>query len=120
MWVCQRNGEFILEINKWCGHFSGWWVRSQGESSLFLAGHRKVRQKELERERNMIELALLCDRMDLDASGTLSVEEMILGYEQEPKMSLDWKLCSFQVSTLIFGNYNLFVSDILGSVNSRI
>lgn len=88
-------------------HYSSW-------------GHRKVRQKELERERNMIELALLCDRMDLDASGTLSVEEMILGYEQEPKMSLDWKLCNFQVSTLIFGNYSLFVSDILGSVNSRI
>lgn len=60
----------------------------------------KVRQKELERERNMIELALLCDRMDLDASGTLSVEEMILGYEQEPKMHAVMAECGMEKSDL--------------------
>eukprot|EP00435_Cladocopium_sp_Y103_P054612 s261_g17.t2 len=58
----------------------------------------KVRQKELERERNMIELALLCDRMDLDASGTLSMEEMILGYEQ------DRKICQIELAARYRGS----------------
>ena len=33
--------------------------------------------QENERERNMIELAILCDRMDNDGSGALSLQEML-------------------------------------------
>ena len=37
----------------------------------------KIPFQERERERNMIELAILCDRMDNDGSGALSLEEML-------------------------------------------
>eukprot|EP00435_Cladocopium_sp_Y103_P047846 s453_g14.t1 len=46
---------------------------------------RKLAQKNLDREKNMIELALLCDRMDTDKSGALSLEEMLHGYVSERK-----------------------------------
>lgn len=46
---------------------------------------RKLAQKDLDREKNMIELALLCDRMDTDKSGALSLEEMLHGYVNERK-----------------------------------
>lgn len=46
---------------------------------------RKLAQKDLDREKNMIELALLCDRMDTDKSGALSLEEMLHGYVNEGK-----------------------------------
>ena len=44
---------------------------------------RKMQQKEEERERNMIELAILCDRMDNDGSGALSLQEMLDGYDTD-------------------------------------
>ena len=34
----------------------------------------------MEREKTMVELAMLCDRMDKDHSGSLSLEEMMNGY----------------------------------------
>ena len=43
----------------------------------------KMQQKEEERERNMIELAVLCDRMDNDGSGALSLQEMLDGYDSD-------------------------------------
>lgn len=46
---------------------------------------RKLQQKDLDRERNMVDLALLCDRMDTDGSGALSLEEMLHGYVNERK-----------------------------------
>lgn len=46
---------------------------------------RKLQQKDLDRERNMVDLALLCDRMDKDGSGALSLEEMLNGYVNERK-----------------------------------
>eukprot|EP00435_Cladocopium_sp_Y103_P013258 s3843_g3.t1 len=44
---------------------------------------RKMQQKENERERNMIELAILCDRMDNDGSGALSLKEMLDGFDSD-------------------------------------
>lgn len=44
---------------------------------------RKMEQKENERERNMIELAILCDRMDNDGSGALSLKEMLDGFDTD-------------------------------------
>lgn len=40
---------------------------------------KKLMQKDQVRERNMVELALMCDRMDKDGSGALSLEEMLSG-----------------------------------------
>ncbi|CAE7472753.1 Ca-alpha1D [Symbiodinium natans] len=42
---------------------------------------RKAQKKDAERERSMVELALLCDSMDNDGSGTLSLEEMLNGFD---------------------------------------
>jgi len=44
---------------------------------------RKMQQKEKEREQNMIELAVLCDRMDEDGSGALSLKEMLHGFDTD-------------------------------------
>ncbi|CAK9003094.1 unnamed protein product [Durusdinium trenchii] len=44
---------------------------------------RKMMKKEEERERNMIELAVLCDRMDNDGSGALSLKEMLDGFDND-------------------------------------
>ncbi|CAE7686577.1 Cacna1e, partial [Symbiodinium pilosum] len=42
---------------------------------------RKAQKKDAERESSMVELALLCDSMDYDGSGTLSLEEMLNGFD---------------------------------------
>lgn len=42
---------------------------------------RKQKQKEEERARNMVGLATLCASMDMDGSGSLSLEEMLEGFE---------------------------------------
>lgn len=42
---------------------------------------RKAQTKDAERESSMVELALLCDSMDYDGSGTLSLEEMLSGFD---------------------------------------
>ncbi|CAK9023920.1 Voltage-dependent calcium channel type D subunit alpha-1 (DmCa1D) [Durusdinium trenchii] len=46
---------------------------------------KKLMQKDQVRERNMVELALMCDRMDKDGSGALSLEEMMDGYANDKK-----------------------------------
>ncbi|CAE7337450.1 unnamed protein product [Symbiodinium natans] len=43
---------------------------------------RKIKQKEEERCKNMIDLAVLCATMDEDNSGSLSLEEMLHGYDR--------------------------------------
>ncbi|CAE7193324.1 SMC3 [Symbiodinium sp. CCMP2592] len=42
---------------------------------------RKMQRKDAEREKHMVELALLCDSMDRDGSGSLSLEEMLHGFD---------------------------------------
>ncbi|CAE7519681.1 CACNA1E [Symbiodinium sp. CCMP2592] len=43
---------------------------------------RKIKQKEEERSKNMIDLAVLCATMDEDNSGSLSLVEMLHGYDR--------------------------------------
>mmetsp|Transcript_47859 Transcript_47859/g.111824 ORF Transcript_47859/g.111824 Transcript_47859/m.111824 type:complete len:629 (-) Transcript_47859:51-1937(-) len=43
---------------------------------------RKLRLKDQERSKNMVDFAKLCDDMDSDESGTLSLEEMLTGFEE--------------------------------------
>lgn len=43
---------------------------------------RKIKQKEEERSKNMIDLAVLCATMDEDNSGSLSLVEMLQGYDR--------------------------------------
>ncbi|CAK9096670.1 Sodium channel protein type 11 subunit alpha (NaN) (Sensory neuron sodium channel 2) (Sodium channel protein type XI subunit alpha) (Voltage-gated sodium channel subunit alpha Nav1.9) [Durusdinium trenchii] len=42
---------------------------------------RKLQKKDAEREANMVELALLCDSMDVNGNGSLSLQEMLDGYD---------------------------------------
>ncbi|CAE7899727.1 Scn11a [Symbiodinium microadriaticum] len=42
---------------------------------------RKLKKKDQERSKNMIEFAMLCDDMDADGSGSLSLDEMLKGYD---------------------------------------
>eukprot|EP00439_Symbiodinium_sp_Y106_P010572 s2376_g1.t1 len=42
---------------------------------------RKLKKKDQERSKNMIEFALLCNDMDADESGSLSLDEMLKGYD---------------------------------------
>lgn len=37
--------------------------------------------QDAEREANMVELALLCDSMDVNGNGSLSLQEMLDGYD---------------------------------------
>lgn len=43
--------------------------------------------QDAEREANMVELALLCDSMDVDGNGSLSLEEMLDGYDYNPQFN---------------------------------
>jgi len=44
---------------------------------------RKLKKKEQDRQKNMVELAMLCASMDADGSGALSLEEMLAGYDDD-------------------------------------
>ncbi|CAE7741573.1 prodh, partial [Symbiodinium sp. CCMP2456] len=44
---------------------------------------RKLKKKEQDRAKNMVELAKLCASMDADGSGALSLEEMLAGYDDD-------------------------------------
>eukprot|EP00435_Cladocopium_sp_Y103_P042281 s426_g11.t1 len=46
---------------------------------------RKMQKKDAEQEANMVEMALLCDSMDMDGNGHLSLEEMLEGYDHNPE-----------------------------------
>ena len=52
----------------------------------------QVEQKNMEREKTMVELAMLCDRMDKDHSGSLSLEEMLNGYA--PLADTSFTICA--------------------------
>lgn len=42
---------------------------------------RKLKRKDLERNKNMVDFAVLCHDMDVDESGSLSLHEMLRGYD---------------------------------------
>eukprot|EP00438_Fugacium_kawagutii_P004682 Skav205563 [mRNA] locus=scaffold1407:50319:51971:- [translate_table: standard] len=44
---------------------------------------RKAKRAEEQRQKDLVELALLCDRMDHDGSGALSLEELLDGFDQD-------------------------------------
>ena len=44
---------------------------------------RKLKEQDQERQKDMIELAVLCDRMDNDGSGALSLQEMLDGFDED-------------------------------------
>eukprot|EP00434_Breviolum_minutum_P036724 symbB.v1.2.032553.t1/scaffold3922.1/size48298/5 len=46
---------------------------------------RKMQKKDAEQESYMVEMALLCDSMDIDGNGHLSLEEMLEGYDHNPE-----------------------------------
>eukprot|EP00435_Cladocopium_sp_Y103_P020721 s520_g5.t1 len=44
---------------------------------------RKLKQADRQRQKDMVELAVLCDRMDNDGSGALSLHEMLDGFDYD-------------------------------------
>ena len=44
---------------------------------------RKIELADQERQKDMIQLAILCDRMDKDGSGSLSLQEILDGYDSD-------------------------------------
>ena len=45
---------------------------------------QKIKNKESERGKSMVELAVLCADLDKDASGTVSLDELFFGYDNLP------------------------------------
>ncbi|CAJ1386978.1 unnamed protein product [Effrenium voratum] len=48
---------------------------------------RKLKKKEVERSKNMTDFAVLCHDMDKDGSGSLSLDEMLKGYDENESFS---------------------------------
>ena len=46
---------------------------------------QKIKNKESERGKSMVELAVLCADLDKDASGTVSLDELFFGYDNLPQ-----------------------------------
>ena len=77
---------------------------------------QKLKQKDNERGKNMVELAVLCADLDTDESGTVSMQEMQRGYDTIPdfKRLMDQMDIKRDEMELIF---NVLDSDGSGNVS---
>ena len=60
----------------------------------------KMRDKKTERRKNMINLATLCAQMDADGSGTLSVKEMVNGYNSSKDVETLFALLGLDIDEI--------------------